>query len=428
MMPSVQLAPTRLELVPWTDRRGRFHPLRAIVFALLIAPAAWLGLRAALDMLGPKALNAAIHSTGYWTIWPLLASLCVTPFRALAARPDVVVIRRMVGNAALAYALLHLVLYALDQNLLIIPIVTEIALRFYLTIGFIGLLGLVALGLTSTDGWCRYLGPTWKRLHRVVYAIAVLGLVHYILQSKLDVSAAIFATGVFAWLMIWRILPIGRDRDPITLVILALAAAVLTLGIEWAWYRFGTRLNPMKVVLAEFDIEYGLNPAGRVLFAGLVAALATELVRRAATPFGQTAAFSVLMFTLAGLALPGTALFMGWSLADTTPPGIDPAVLTTVWVALMALLGLARHGLRTSRQRRWIDALAIAALMWRLALTQCSDPSAPDIAPVLAGTGMALALLAAGLVASSLRAPPRAAALLIVPAALLLAWEATALL
>ncbi|MBW4976594.1 ferric reductase-like transmembrane domain-containing protein, partial [Roseovarius mucosus] len=83
----------------------------------------------------------------------------------------VIVVRRMLGVTVMAYAVAHLTLYAVDQNLILTKVISEIALRLYLTIGFVALVGLIALGLTSTDAAIRNLGPNWNRLHRLTYTI-----------------------------------------------------------------------------------------------------------------------------------------------------------------------------------------------------------------------------------------------------------------
>ena len=99
----------------------------------------------------------------------------------------------MIGVSAACYAGVHLLLYAADQNWRPLAVVTEILVRAYLTIGFVALLGLATLAVTSTDGWVKRLGRNWKRLHKLAYGFAVLALNHFFLQSKADVSQATVA-------------------------------------------------------------------------------------------------------------------------------------------------------------------------------------------------------------------------------------------
>ena len=351
------------EWAPWTDRRGRLDPLRAAVFALLLLPAGWLALRGWLNMLGARPLNAAIHVTGYWAAWIFVASLVVSPIKALLGAPNIVRIRRMIGITVACYAGVHLLLYAADQNWRPLAIATEILVRAYLTIGFVALLGLTALAVTSTDGWVKRLGRSWKRLHKLAYGFAVLALIHFFLQSKADVSQATIAAGVFAWAMIWRALPAGRDRGPVPLIGLAFAAALAALAFEWAWYRFATHVDPLRVVRAEFDPTFGLHPAGKVLLLGLLAAGVAELRGLAQTRFGAGPSFAVLVYALGGLAGWGTGLALGWSMEDLLPEGTSVGMLTVASVLLFALLGLARHRLGAAWQRRLLDVLWVGAAL-----------------------------------------------------------------
>ena len=362
-----RLAPTRIELMPWTDRKGRFDRLRFSTLILLIAPVAWLALRWLRHDLGPEPVNAAIHSTGYWTIWLLLASLTLTPAKVVAMMPNIVVLRRMVGNAALLYAGLHIVLYSLDQQWKLLTIGAEIIKRFYLTIGFVALVGLVVLGFTSTDAWLRHLGKDWKRLHRVVYAITVLGLVHYILQSKLDVSQALLAGGVFTWLMLWRQLPAGPDRFWLPLLGIAVAAAALTLGYEYGWYYFGTHSDPMKVVRGEFEIGFGLHPAGQVLVLGILTMLGLEVRRAAAGRWGQQPWFVIALYALGAFIAGGLAIFLGWQ-ADDPIEGATPAwLIVGGWAMLLAVLGAARWHLRGRWPGRLVDLVWVACVLFQIA-------------------------------------------------------------
>ncbi len=405
------------EWAPWTDRRGRLHPLRAMVFTLLLLPAAWLAARWPLDMLGARPLHAAIHSTGYWAAWIFMASLIVSPAKTMLGNPNLVVVRRMVGVAAACYAGVHLVLYAADQSWKLSVIATEILVRAYLTIGFVALLGLAALAVTSTDGWVKRLGRNWKRLHKLAYGFAVLALIHFFLQSKADVSQATVAAGVFAWAMIWRVLPAGRDRGPAPLIGLALAAALAALASEWAWYRFGTHVDPLRVVRGEADVSFGLHPAGLVLLLGLLAAGLAELHGLAQTRFGAGPGFAVLVYALGGLAGWGAGLALGWSMEDLLPEGTSVGAPTAASVLLFALLGLARYRLRAVWQRHLLDALwAGAALLPVLAMGTESREAGMYGAELLGAGGL---LLATGLWTTS-----RDAAVMVIPFAGLAAYQA----
>ena len=409
------------ELAPWTDRRGRLHPLRATVFTLLMLPAAWLALRWALDLLGARPVNAAIHATGYWAAWIFMASLVISPAKALLGMPNIVVVRRMVGVAAACYAGVHLSLYMIDQNWRLSVIATEILVRAYLTIGFVALLGLVALGVTSTDGWVKRLGRNWKRLHKLAYGFAILALIHFFLQSKADVSQATLAAGVFAWAMTWRVLPAGHDRGPLPLVGMAFVAGAAALVFEWAWYRFGTHIDPFRVLRSEFDFNFGLHPAALVLLLGLLVAGLIELRNLAQTRFGAGPGYVMLVYSLGALAGGGASLVFGWSLDDVVPEGIPALALTLAAVPLFALLSLARHRLRDTWQRHLVDALWLVALLTPV-LAEATESREVGLA------GDAVIVAGSLLLATCLWTVSRRTSALALPLAGLIAYQALALL
>jgi sulfoxide reductase heme-binding subunit YedZ len=249
------------------------------VFVGLFLPGAVMAVQLATDTLGPRQVNALIHWTGLWTIRLVLLSLAITPFRLLLDWPSLPLVRRMVGVAATAYGLAHLGLYIVDQNFHLLQVGSEIARRFYLTIGFVALLGLVALGVTSTDAAVRRMGRNWKRLHRAIYAIGALAVWHAALQSKANVSEAILMGGLLAWLLLWRLLPAGARRRWPVLLALSVVSAGATAGIEFGWYALATRIPPNRVLAANLDIAWdALRPAHWVLIVTLAAALAAAVV------------------------------------------------------------------------------------------------------------------------------------------------------
>lgn len=380
--------PSALALhAPWTDKKGRLHPLRAVVFTLLLVPGALLAFNWATVGLGARPVNVAIHSTGYWAVWILLASLLVSPLKALAGMPNVVVVRRMVGIGALAYALAHLLLYVIDQNWRFWTVATEIVSRIYLTIGFVALAGLCVLGATSTDAAVRRLGKRWKGVHRWVYAIALLTAVHFFLQSKADVSQATVAFGVFAWLMLWRQLPAGRDRETLPLVGLAVAAAALTLVAEYVWYRFGTKIDPLRVIKAELDVSWGCRPAMLVLHLGLLVAALVELRRLAGTRFGAGIAFTVAVFAAGAFLDDGLTFLFGLLPLEDGPSG---EMVNGVAIVVFGLLGMVRYRLQGWRQ--WgVDAAWMTAAV--LPLVPGVDSTVLIAAALVLGVG-SLAVLA----------------------------------
>ena len=111
-----------------------------------------------LGWLEPRPFNEAIHQFGLWTIRLIFLALAVTPLRQILQWPRLILVRRMIGVAAFAYAITHLTLYTADQMFDLAKVASEIVHRIYLTIGFTAVLGLSALAATSTDGMIRRLG------------------------------------------------------------------------------------------------------------------------------------------------------------------------------------------------------------------------------------------------------------------------------
>ena len=258
---------------PWLDRAGRFSWLRALVLGAAVTPGVALLLLFAAGELGAEPWKEAAKESGTLALRFLLVSLAVTPLRFLADWPKAATLRRMLGLVALAYALLHLVIYAGYEAWDLLKVASEIALRLYLTLGFAVLLGLCVLGWTSTDGWQARLGRGWKRLHRLVYVLAAGGVLHAFLQAKSRADSAVVLGGVFLWLMAWRLLP-GRWRaHPGAIALLAPVAAAATAGLEWAWYAAATNLPAGRILAANLDLAAGLRPAQGILLVGLAMAL-----------------------------------------------------------------------------------------------------------------------------------------------------------
>jgi len=263
--------------VPWRDFSGRFSPLKLAVFVALFGPALWTLMAFQLGWLEPRPFNEAIHRIGLWTIRFIFIALAITPLRQVLQWPRLLVVRRMVGVAAFAYAATHFTLYTADQAFDLAKIATEIALRIYLTIGFAALLGLSTLAATSTDGMIKRLGPRrWQRLHRIVYLIALLAAIHYWMQSKLEIWEPTIFAGIYAWLMGYRLLArfVGvRGRLPLPwLAGLAVIAAALTAVGEAAYFRLAYGVDPIRVLDANLSLVTGVRPAAIVLGLGLAVA------------------------------------------------------------------------------------------------------------------------------------------------------------
>jgi sulfoxide reductase heme-binding subunit YedZ len=269
--------------MPWNDPAGRFSLLKAVVFVAVFVPAILLALQWQMHALGGRPLNELIHGAGDWTIRFLLLSLAVTPARAVWDWPRVLLLRRMLGVTAACYIIGHFSLYCVDQKFAFFTIVTEIVLRFYLTIGFVALLGLLALAITSTDGWQKRLRQNWKKLHRLVFPIGVLAFWHFFLQSKSDVSKPVFYFGLFLWLMFWRLAPKRLQRGLLLPAVLAPLSALAAAGAEAGWYGIVSHAPMLRVLESNLNFTFGFRPAVQVLFAGVLVfmiAAGRRLLRR----------------------------------------------------------------------------------------------------------------------------------------------------
>jgi sulfoxide reductase heme-binding subunit YedZ len=164
--------------------------LKALVWAGCLAPLSYLLWRLWADPLVTNPIDLATKTLGDWTLRILLLSLTMTPLRILFRLSWPVTLRRLLGLFAFAYALLHFAVWLVVDHFFDWPeMAKDVVKRPYITVGFTALVLLVPLAVTSTAGMIRRLGPVaWRRLHRLVYAIAILGLVHYFWLVKVGVK------------------------------------------------------------------------------------------------------------------------------------------------------------------------------------------------------------------------------------------------
>jgi sulfoxide reductase heme-binding subunit YedZ len=257
---------------PWYDQSGRFSAFKLAVLVALCVPAVLVAADFVLGQLGPRPYNTALRQFGLWCIRFLFIALAVTPLASIANWPKLFEVRRMIGVGAAAYIVIHLVLYMGQEKWRLLHVGAEIAVRIYLTIGFVGLVGLVVLAVTSTDGMMRRLGRKWARLHRTIYFIAVMAIVHFFIQSKANVAEPLMMTGFYLWLMGWRGLARRAPRrrpGARALVGLGLAVVVLTALGEAGYYHFKTGVDVARVLAVNFDPGAGLRPAWGVVAAAL---------------------------------------------------------------------------------------------------------------------------------------------------------------
>ena len=168
-----------------TDRLVRMT--KPLVFLMCLVPLGLLLAGAVAGDLGANPVEAITHNTGDWTLRLLLLTLAMTPLKRLIGRPWPIRFRRMLGLFAFFYAALHLSAYLwLDQWFDGQAILEDVVKRPYITVGFGAFVLLVPLALTSTRAMVRRLGRRWQVLHRAVYAVGILGVLHFAWLVKAD--------------------------------------------------------------------------------------------------------------------------------------------------------------------------------------------------------------------------------------------------
>ncbi|MEZ5581158.1 MAG: protein-methionine-sulfoxide reductase heme-binding subunit MsrQ [Candidatus Competibacteraceae bacterium] len=189
-----------------TTRPTRFPPYgKPLVFCVSLLPLVWLCWLAWQDRLGANPVETLSHRTGDWSLRFLLLTLAVTPLRRLSGWNWLLKFRRMLGLFAFFYVCLHLGVYLIfDQFFDPSAILEDIAKRPYITVGFAGFLLLIPLAATSTNGMIKRLGRNWQRLHRLVYLIGMLGVVHYWWLVKADISEPLLYAGLLTILLGYR--------------------------------------------------------------------------------------------------------------------------------------------------------------------------------------------------------------------------------
>jgi len=191
--------------------------LKALLFLICLVPLAKLALEifgVGGMSLGANPIEELIHRLGIWGLNFLLITLAVTPLRRLTGKGWLLRFRRMFGLFAFFYVLMHFLTYAgLDQRFDLMVIFEDIAERPFITVGFTAFLLLIPLAITSTNAMMRRLGRRWQKLHRLVYVIAIFGVVHFYWQVKLDTLEALIYAAILTGLLGFRLK--GRKHDRI---------------------------------------------------------------------------------------------------------------------------------------------------------------------------------------------------------------------
>ena len=182
---------------------------KPLLMLLLALPAVWLIYAAFNDLLGANPAEALTRQTGDWTLRGLCVVLAITPLRELTGTPALLRFRRTVGVSTFAYACLHMLCYAwFDQGFAVDDIWRDILKRPFIWLGFGALLAMLPLALTSFNAAIRWMGvKRWQTLHRLVYATAVLAVLHFFWMraGKNDFTEVLVYAAVLAILLAWRV-------------------------------------------------------------------------------------------------------------------------------------------------------------------------------------------------------------------------------
>ena len=170
---------------------------------LALVPAARIGTLALQGQLGANPIAEAMNRLGFWTLTLLLVTLSPTPIQIVTGWKWPLRLRRMLGLETFLYVCLHFAVYlGVDQFFDFAAIGKDIVKRKFITVGFAAFVLLIPLAITSTDGMVRRLGfARWKRLHRLIYLAAALGVVHFVWRVKSDLRQPLIFGAALAILL-----------------------------------------------------------------------------------------------------------------------------------------------------------------------------------------------------------------------------------
>jgi len=198
-------------------RSPLLHPAaKPLLFVLALGPFAWLLYGAIANTLGANPAEALIRASGDWTLRFLCLTLAITPLRVMAGQPALARLRRMLGLFAFFYGVLHFLAYAwLDMGLDLDAIARDIPKRPFALVGFLALLLMLPLAATSFNRAIKALGARrWQMLHKAVYAVVLLGLLHFFWMraAKNNFAEVAVYAAIIGGLLGWRIWHAWRGR------------------------------------------------------------------------------------------------------------------------------------------------------------------------------------------------------------------------
>lgn len=179
--------------------------IKPILFVVFLIPLAWLVWGAISDTLGANPVEVLTRETGNWVLRFLLITLSITPARKVLNWLWLIKLRRMLGLFVFFYAVIHFLTYIwLDQFFDLNEIIKDIIKRPFITVGFTAFVLLIPLALTSNKMMIRRLKKNWEKLHKLIYVIAVLGVLHFVWLVKADYLQPIIYGLILLALLFYR--------------------------------------------------------------------------------------------------------------------------------------------------------------------------------------------------------------------------------
>ena len=202
-----------------TRQKALLHPAaKAVVFALCLLPFLWLLSRALTNQLGANPAEALIRATGDWTLRFICIVLAVTPLRVISSTPALARFRRMLGLFTYFYVVVHLLSYSwFDMGFDVADIVKDIIKRPFILVGFLAFVLLTPLAATSFNAAIKAMGAKrWQTLHKLVYGIAGLGILHFFWMraGKNNFAEVLVYAAIIAVLLGWRVRQFIKKKRP----------------------------------------------------------------------------------------------------------------------------------------------------------------------------------------------------------------------
>jgi methionine sulfoxide reductase heme-binding subunit len=241
----------------------------------MFVPAIWILYQVGTGQFGPVPVGGMTYWSGLWAMALLLLALAITPALTILRPSRLIIVRRMIGVTALAYTIAHIIIYFALRFWNFAFIANEMVTRVSLIVATVSTIGLIALGATSLDAAVQRMGAKgWNQLHNIVHVLTALALLHYLLSPG-EFPEQYLMSGMFFWLMVWRVLDRhGRGTDATALAMLAVASCLFTAFFQagWAWaYR---SYEPSGTLSINFTLALGISPAWQMLALGLLIAVA----------------------------------------------------------------------------------------------------------------------------------------------------------